>query len=355
MHNIHENMKIIHKDIHHGIVKIKAENREDLWYLESIIEPNDLISGMTERKIKLGGNEEKSKVARVNVYLKILAEKINTESGLRITGIIKEGPEDIPKGDYHTFNIEEGTVITIEKPQWSRYTLKKLEESARNDSVNILIVAFDREEAVFALLKNNGYEMLLTLKGDVAKKGVDEKKGSFYKEIIIQMNDYDTKYSFTNIILASPAFWKEYLLKELDNDKLRKKITTATCSSIDESVINEILKRPELKTVLDKDKSARESALIEELLDAVRTDNAAYGLKHVSEKLDAGNVLILLVSENLIKRSRQDKTYPEIDRMMNIAESINAELKIISSEDAAKKLDGLSGIACLFRWKENYA
>lgn len=348
-------MKIIHKDLKHGIVKIKVDGAEDLWYLESIIEPGDLISGMTERKIKIGGVEEKSKVSRINVFLKIRVEKVDNDSSLRISGIITEAPEDVPRGDHHTFNVEEGTVITIEKQEWSRYALKKLEESTKNDSVNILIVAFDREEAIFALLKNNGYETLLDLKGDVSKKDFEEKKGNFYKEIIMQMNDYDAKYSFTNIILASPAFWKEYLLKELDNDVLRKKITTATCSSIDESVINEILKRPELKTVLNKDKSAREGALIEEFLDAVRKDNAAYGLKQVSEKINAGNVLVLLVSENLIRKSREEKTYFEIDRMMNDAESINAEVKIISSEDAAKKLDGLSGIACLFRWKENYS
>jgi protein pelota len=347
-------MKIIHKDLKHGIIKVKVEGAEDLWYLESIIEPDDLVSGMSERKIKIGGSDERSKISRINVFLKLRVEKIDHDSSLRVSGIIMEAPEDVPHGDHHTFNIEEGTIITIEKKQWTRYVLKKLEESTKNDSINILIVAFDREEAIFALLKNNGYEILLDLKGDVSKKDQEEKKGNFYKEIIAQMIDYDTKHSFTNIILASPAFWKEYLLKELDNDALRKKITTAACSSIDESSINEILKRPELKTVLDKDKSARESGLIEELLDAVRKDNAAYGLEQVSQKINAGNVSILLVSENLIRKSREEKTYFEIDRMMDDAEAINADVKIISSEDAAKKLDGLTGMACLFRWKENY-
>ena len=62
-------MKILHKDLKHGIIKIKADNSEDLWYLESIIEPDDLISGMTERKIKIGGADEKSKISRVNVFV----------------------------------------------------------------------------------------------------------------------------------------------------------------------------------------------------------------------------------------------------------------------------------------------
>jgi len=347
-------MKILQKDLKHGLLKIKVDSPEDLWHLEGIIEPSDLVSGMTERKIKLGGSEEKTKISRINLFLKIKVEKISFEENLRISGPIIEGPEDVPKGDYHTFNIEEGVVISIEKEHWSKYVLKKLDDASKQTAFHILLVAFDREDAIFALLKNNGYEILLEIKGDVAKKGLDEKKTGFYKDILLKMKDYDVKYSFNSIILASPAFWKEYLLKELDDDVLRKKITLATCSSIDGSTINEILKRPELTAVLDKDKSSRESSLIEELLGAISKDNAAYGITDVKSKIDAGNISVLLISEDLIRKMRSEKTYGQIDMMMEQAESLNAEIQIISSEDARKKLGGLSGIACLLRWKENY-
>ncbi len=39
---------------------------------------------------------------------------------------------------------------------------------------------------------------------------------------------------------------------------------------------------------------------------------------------------------------------------MSDAEALSADVRIISSEDAAKRLDGLSGIGALLRWKENY-
>jgi protein pelota len=350
-------MKILHKELKHGMMKIKVDNAEDLWYLEGIIEPNDLVSGLTERKIKIGGAEERSKVSRITIFLKIRVEKIDADSGLRISGIIIEAPDDIPKGDYHTFNIEEGTIITIEKESWSKYALSKLDEAVDSVKINVLIVAFDREEALFARLKNNGYELLLDLKGDVAQKDMkdmSEKKGNFYQEIAHQVQDYDAKNNYSSIILASPAFWKEYVMKEITDDALKKKITLATCSSIDESVITEILKRPELRTVLEKDRSAKEAELVEELLAGIRTDNAAYGLQQVREKIDSGNISVLLITENMIKRSRAEKTFFELDGLMKSAEKMNAEVRIISSEDPMKKLDGLSGIACLLRWKENY-
>lgn len=347
-------MKILQKDLKHGLLKVKVDSPEDLWHLEGIIEPYDLVSGVTERKIKLGGSEEKSKISRINVFLKIKVEKVSFEDSLRISGPIIEGPEEVPKGDYHTFNVEEGVVISIEKEHWSKYALKKLDDSAKQSRSYVLIVAFDREDAIFALLKNNGYEVILEIKGDVAKKGLDERKTGFYKEIISKIKDYDSKYSFNSIILASPAFWKEYLLKELDDDALRKKITLATCSSIDGRTINELLKRPELATVLEKDKSSRESVLIEELLSAIGKENAAYGLDDVKSKIDSGNISVLLISENLIRKMRAEKKYAQVDLLMEQAEALNAEVKIITSEDAVRRLDGLSGIACLLRWKENY-
>ena len=50
-------VKIIHKDLKHGMVKLRIDSAEDSWYLSSIIEPDDLLSGMTERKIKIGGTD----------------------------------------------------------------------------------------------------------------------------------------------------------------------------------------------------------------------------------------------------------------------------------------------------------
>jgi protein pelota len=347
-------MKILHKDLKHGEIKIKIDEAQDLWCLSSIIDPGDFISGMTERKIKLGGSEDKSKISKRIVFLKILVEKIEHETSLRVSGKIVEAPDDIPKGDYHTFDLSDGVVITLEKEIWTKYSLKKLDEAVNTQIVNILIVAFDREEAIFAVLKSQGYEVLLDLKGDVSKKDMEEKKTNFYQEIYNQILAYNQKYLFDNIVVASPAFWKEYLLKEIKDDSLRKKIVLATCSSIDDGTINEILKRQELKTVLDKDKATRELKLVEELLGKISKDEAVYGLREVSEKIESGNVAKLIISEAFIHRMKKENKYDIIENIMNVVESMSSEVKLVSSEEAMKKLDGITGIAALLRYKEIY-
>jgi len=157
-------MQRIHKDLKKGIAKIKIENKDDIWYLSTLVEEGDIVRSRTERKIKIGGGGEdrKANVKIIHVTLSIKLEKIEFHKytgDLRISGKIIEGLEDVPAGSYHTFNIEEGTILTLEKPAWLGYHVKRLKEAMEDKPSNILICVFDREEAMFALMKKYGYEI----------------------------------------------------------------------------------------------------------------------------------------------------------------------------------------------------
>ena len=49
-------------------------------------------------------------------------------------------------------------------------------------------------------------------------------------------------------------------------------------------------------------------------------------------------------------KTRQLNTFRRLNKIMRTADQINAELHIISSEEASKKLDNLGGIAGTLRW-----
>ena len=51
-------MRIITSDFKKGFVKIKITDPEDLWYLSQIIEPGDLLTAKTTRKVKIGDGED---------------------------------------------------------------------------------------------------------------------------------------------------------------------------------------------------------------------------------------------------------------------------------------------------------
>jgi protein pelota len=347
-------MQIIKKNLRKGEIVVKVNSPEDLWFLNQVIEVDDLVKGKTERKIKIGKEDErKQSVVKKTIFLEIKVEKKEFHKysdNLRIGGIITQGPEDVPRGSHHTFDIAPGDVITLVKSEWPNYQLEKLKEAEESVKTKIIVLIFDREEAIFAMLKNQGYEILAKLKGDVAKKGADGEGKDFYKEINEKLLEYNRRFEPQSIIVASPSFWKEYLMREMPAE-LKQKITTATCSEVDETAIKEVLQRPELLKVLENDRAAKELSLIEDVMKSIAKDEACYGLAECKEKIEISAVKELLVSYAFINKAREQGKHAEVESLMRLAEKTGAKVHILSAEEAEKKLIGIGGLAGILRWK----
>jgi protein pelota len=352
-------MKQIALNLKKGIAKIRIENLDDLWYLSHIIDPDDLVKSKTVRKVRIGEKTDKARVEKKQVLVKIKVEKTEfskTSDVLRIQGIIEEEHEDIPRGSHQSISAEIGSILTIEKKKWLKYQSDKLKEAVLSKIPKIIICVFDREEAYFALMKKYGYEMLSKMKGDVQKKAMDEKhKGGFYEQITKQIEEYDKRYNPQTFILASPAFWKEELIKHIKGD-LKKKVILATCSSVGKNGVDEVLKRTETQEALKQDRIANELNLVEELLAQISKDGlAVYGIKEAEKAANAGAIEKLLVTDTLIFKSRENKTYEKIDSIMKVVDSTKGEIHIVSTEhEGGKKLDGIGGIAGILRYKLSY-
>ncbi|MBD3203306.1 mRNA surveillance protein pelota [Candidatus Woesearchaeota archaeon] len=351
-------MKILYKDYKKNKVKLKVESLDDLWTLTYIIEEGDVIRSRTARKIKLGeGKERQSKVVKRYVFLGIKVEKTEFHeysNMLRVNGKIIQGTDEIPTGNYHTINIEIDSVFELEKEIFLRYQIKKIKEAAQSKDAKIMICIHDREEALFALLKKYGYEILTRLKGDVTKKAeVNMRTSNFYSHIKKVITEYDKRYNFDSIVIASPSFWKEYLLNQIKDDSLKKKIVTASCSTVNENGINEVIKRPEVKQVLKKQRFSNEINKIENLIKEISINGkSVYGIDHVRSAVYAGAVSELLVTDKFIREKRLNNEFKETEDLMRKTEKMDGQVHIITSEhEGGKKLDGLGGIAGLLRYK----
>ena len=346
-------MDIVQADFKKGFVKLRITDPEDLWYLSHLIDPGDFVKGKTTRKIKIGEGEN-AKVAKKVYVLKIEAETIDySNEVLRVNGRIREGPEELPKDSFQAIPLEQNSEFILEKVQWLEYQKQKLEESAQK-KYNYLLCIFDREEALFALTKSFGYEVLLQLKGDVPKKvKTVEVKQDFQQEIIKSLDVYSGRYSPEAIILASPAFYKEDLFKKINQPDLKKKIILANCSDVSESSLFEILKKPELELTLKSSRTRKENKIVEELLSEISQNRlAAYGWNEVKNAIDAGAVSKLLVTDDYIQRRRASNEYTELDLYLKQIDTLKGEIHIISSEhESGRKLMGLGGIAAILRYK----
>lgn len=348
-------MQILNRNLKNNEIKIKIDNSDDIWYLSHIIEAGDIVKGKTLRKIKIGDKEDrKSSVVKKTVFIEIETEKIEFyENSMKVLGKIKTGPEDVKKGSYHSFLLEEGTSVSIKKESWMSFQLDKLKEASETEQPNILICAMDREEAIFALSKRKGYEILSSIQGEVQKK--DDQtvaKGGFYEEIRNMLSDYASRYNAKNIIVASPVFWKEELMKHIKDDNLKKMIVLAGCSSVSKNAIDEVMRRPEVKEVLRQVRTAKEMELVERLLTAIsKKEPASYGIKEIEDAANSGAISLLLVSDSLIRKMRAEESYEKLDNIMKLVDSSKGEIHIIGSDnDAGKKLDGLGGIGGLLRY-----
>jgi len=237
-------MKVIHKNLRTGELKVQVSCLDDLWYLSHVIDPGDLVSGKTFRKMKVGSAD---KSVKKPVFVKIEVERVEFHkysNTLRVMGVVREGSEEVPHGSHHTLDVDEDTKITIQKKKWLKFQLDRVEEACKSEVSDVLVCIFDREEVSFALLKKYGFDMLSEFKGDVAKKDAPEKiKGDFYMEISKQLKDYVDRLKISKVIVASPAFWKEDFMKVLKKafPDVASKVTLATCSNTGSNGIEEVL------------------------------------------------------------------------------------------------------------------
>ncbi|OYT31468.1 hypothetical protein B6U93_03555 [Candidatus Woesearchaeota archaeon ex4484_78] len=134
---------------------------------------------------------------------------------------------------------------------------------------------------------------------------------------------------------------------------MKKKVVFASCSSADESAINEVLKRDEIKTVLKEERVSKELALVENLLSEVSKGGlAVYGFENTRNAVLAGAVKTLLVSDGLINKFREEGVFSKLESLMKSVEKMKGKVFLVSSEHSGgKKLDGLGGVAGLLRFK----
>ncbi len=91
--------------------------------------------------------------------------------------------------------------------------------------------------------------------------------------------------------------------------------------------------------------------LVEKVFEEIGKNSGfiAYGLGEVKQALDYSAIETLLVSESLLVKERDS-----IEKILELAEKGRAKINIVSSEnEPGKKLDGISGIAALLRFKIN--
>ncbi|MDP6293678.1 MAG: mRNA surveillance protein pelota [Candidatus Woesearchaeota archaeon] len=337
-------MKVLHK--HKEEVRLLIETVEDLWYLHSILEEGDIVEGKTIRKVKKDEQEGKRKP----MFLSIKVERQEfMPTQLRVLGTIVDGPEDVPRGEHHSFMVEEGSKIKIIK-EWSTYHWARIKEATEKKPVHILMVVFDRESCLFANVEQNGFDILSKLQGNIQKKQFDQQvRGNFFKDIAQQIDEYEKRKPYDHIVVGSPSFWKTELMQQLTYP-WKDKVVAASASTVDEAGLREAFKSEDTEKALHLASTSKEVRLVEELLSRIATsEKVAYGIEDVKKSAPA--VEKLLVTNHFVAKMREQKQMKELEALLNAVEEVKGKIFFISDgHEGGKKLDGLGGIAAFLRY-----
>lgn len=341
-------MQILHKNLRNKEIKIIIDNLDDLWHLYNIIEEDDLVSALSLRKVE--SKEEKlrpEKLEKKKVFLILKVEKVEFHEfsdRLRILGTINEGEE---KGKYHTFNLTIGDDLKIKK-EWKDWHLERINSAVKSAKVPIVIfVAIDYDECTIAILRTYGIQEVARIHGVSYGKqySTKESKKDFYNEIFIKLKQIRSN---EKLIILGPGFAKEEFfsfVKEKDNEFAKNFIIESSGQS-GMVGIQELLRRGVVSKVLKESRVAEETELVEKLLEEIAKDGlAVYGKEEVKFALNLGAVEILLISDEILRRKKEEE-------ILEIAKNLNVKIFVISSvNECGKKLNGLGGIACLTRYK----
>jgi protein pelota len=349
-------MRIIHKDLKHGRVKLALETLDDLWHISHIIEPGDIVVAETWRREELEG--DKIRPERMEKKKRVLSVKVKSvefhrfANRLRVLGEIVEG-QDV--GKHHAFNFETGSTLALIKP-WKAHHLDRLRDAVKASMrPKVLLVAMDDTGAGIGLVRQYGLDELGTI--SYAKSGklygsehrADELK--FFHKLAGTMKDIIEREGVRVAIVAGPGFVKDNFFNFLGEKypELAEKVRKEDVSSGGRAGLHEIIRRGAMARVSAEDRLSYEASLVEKLKEEIsRNGLATYGKSEVLQAAKLGAVEKLLIADELLKRGDA-----EVHQLLEQTRRTNGEVVVISTEhDWGRQLLALRGVAALLRFKQ---
>lgn len=343
-------MKVLHRDIGAGTVKVRIDTLDDLWTLHSFIQKGDLVTASTFRTAEEQGDRLRDgKAEKKRMTLGIRTESTEWQEfsdHLRVHGVIETGPQDLSKHHTLTFK-DDRSECTIQKSgrlqQWQLDLLAEAE--AESGKAQAILLAIDDSEAQFGQLASYGLRLLgnLTAGGQGKRfKGNEQAKTQFFAEVLKSLQTQRLDPSVP-LLVVGPGWWREEFIAFAGPDIAP--VQTDGTSQGGRAGLQEALKRGLVQKVAQNHRVQQETEWVEAVLTGIaKNDPVAYGPAEVTTAIHAGAVEVLLVTDEAIRTH----AHPSVEEA---AESSRTRLRVVStSHDAGAQLQRMGGVAALLRF-----
>lgn len=342
-------MRILHRDLKAGEIKLRIGNADDLCHLSNLLVPCDRVRASTYRREESKSDKlrpDRSEKVRVTLTIRVDATEFQAFSDrLRISGVIVEGPQDL--GKHHTLNVAVDDDLSIIKDEWRPHELKRIVEAVEaTQKPLVTFLSLDDEEAVVAQLRQYGIQELAAIRAPGHGKmfPTGDARETYFLDILGKLR---TTTLGEALVIVGPGFTRDefHAFLEDRDPKFSKKIHTHGTSQAGMRGVQEALKAGVGTKVFGESRVGFETRLVEQILEAIATNRpCAYGRAEVAEAVEEGAVQTLLVIDSAVRDL-------EIERLMREVESARGTVVLVSHHhEAGAKLEGLGGVAALLRY-----
>ncbi|MFB6267272.1 MAG: mRNA surveillance protein pelota [Halodesulfurarchaeum sp.] len=338
-------------------ISLVPESLDDLWHLTYVVEPGDLVAGDTHRRIQRDDeNLRDTGGEREHMHVTLSVEEVEFHkfaNRLRISGVIEDCSREDQLGLHHTLNVEEREEITIAK-HWKPDQLDRLEDAIEaTDEPDVAIATVEEGEAYVHTVAEYGVDEYASFRNTTGKGEYARDR----EELFAELTDALTHLDVDAVILAGPGFTKEDAYRYLEEEApaLAQRVRLVDTSAAGGRGVHEVLKRGAVDEIRTETRIARESALIDQLMEEISTDGeAAYGIDAVAQAVEYGAVETLLILDERLRQERagEGEWSVDVNELVESVEQQGGEITVFSHEfDPGQQLRNLGGVAALLRYR----
>jgi protein pelota len=333
------------------------ENVDDLWHLSYVLEPGDLVSGDTTRRIQRDDDQMRDTGGeREHLHVTLEVEDVEFArfaNRLRVGGVIVGCSREDQLGHHHTINVEERNEFTIEK-HFKKDQKDRLEEAEQaSENPDVAIATVEEGAAYIHTVQQYGTKEYGSFTRPTGKGEYARPRSELFAELGSALSHLDVDA----VILAGPGFTKQDARDYIEENypEVAEKLTVVDTSGVGDRGVHEVLKRGAVDEVQTQTRISKEAELIDALMENIAQGaKAAYGIEQVAEAADFGAVETLLVLDERLRDERQGRGDWDVD-VNDVIESVEqkgGDVTVFSEEFApGEQLKNLGGIAAILRYR----
>jgi len=344
-------VRVLYRDPKGHQLRLRIDNPDDLWHLYNVVEKGDRVGALSARREETGHDKlRQERGEKRKMWLEVEVAEVEFaefSDRLRVSGVIRVGPQDL--GSYHTLNLAEGEELTISKEDWKDHQIDIIRQAVEATLTPMLtFLSIDDEEATLATLHHHGVKWAATVPSHVSGKDYPDKgagKEQFFGDVLATLAQVKKDGP---VIICGPGFTRDEFLR-FGKERKPEIVASAHVEGTGQSGmtgIYEMMKRDIVSRFISETRVGQETAQVEELLAEISKDGScAYGIDEVDRALQQGAVVMLLVTDELMRKGKAEKLF-------RLARRTGARYMIISTaHEAGKRLAHLGGAGAILRYK----